>query len=116
MAAISSTATKPKMSRGRLKVEQYLLRFILSLGAILMVAPFYWTFITAFKSREEVLLFPPTWWPRQPTLEHWFLPSMNVGSFPDFYRNSLFVTISVTFLVLLTSALAGYIFAKHQFM
>jgi ABC-type glycerol-3-phosphate transport system permease component len=101
--------------RKRLDWERYLLWVILGFGSILMVGPFYWTFVTAFKSRAEILLFPPTWWPQQPTLEHWYFPNMTVGSFPNFFRNSLFVATTVTLLILLTSALAGYIFAKHQF-
>jgi multiple sugar transport system permease protein len=115
MATIARVASKPEVRRGRLKWEQYLLRFVLVLGSILMVGPFYWTLVTSFKSREEVLLFPPTWWPAQPTLQNWYFEDMSIGTFPGFFRNSLIVTISVTFLVLLTSALAGYIFAKHQF-
>jgi multiple sugar transport system permease protein len=115
MATISKIEAKSKFGWNRLKWEQYLLWLGLGLGSILMVAPFYWTFITSFKSREEVLVFPPTWWPQQPTLNNWTFPHLSIGSFPEFFRNSLFVTITVTLLVLLTSALAGYIFAKQQF-
>jgi ABC-type glycerol-3-phosphate transport system permease component len=72
--------------------------------------------VTSFKSRSEVRAFPPTWWPREPTFEHWIkLSDLRVGSFPDFYRNSLIVACSVTVLVLLTSALVGYVLAKHRF-
>lgn len=93
-----------------------LLTLLLSLGAVLMVAPFYWTLVTAFKSRAEVLRFPPTWWPQQPTLEHWrSLTNLSVGSFPLFFRNSIFLAVTITLLVLLTSAMAGYIFAKLPF-
>lgn len=115
MATISEIKPLSKLRQRRLNWERYLLCLALGLGSIAMVAPFYWTFVTSFKSREEILVFPPTWWPEQPTLQHWFLPNMRIGSFPEFYRNSLFITISITGLTLLTSALAGYIFAKHQF-
>jgi multiple sugar transport system permease protein len=88
----------------------------MGLGAILMVAPFYWTLITSFKSREEVRLFPPTWWPQIWTFEHWVkLADLRIGSFPDFFRNSLIVAVSVTLFVLVTSALVGYVLAKHHF-
>jgi ABC-type glycerol-3-phosphate transport system permease component len=88
----------------------------LGIGAIFMVAPFYWTIITSFKPREEVALFPPTWWPANPTLEHWIgLTELRFGSFFIFFRNSVFVSFTVTALILLTSALCGYVFAKHHF-
>jgi multiple sugar transport system permease protein len=116
MATIAQLETKPKVRRKQLNWEQYLLRIILGLGSILMIGPFYWTLVTSFKSREEILLFPPSWWPQEPTIQNWLFEDMNVGNFPDFFRNSLFITITITALVLLTSALAGYIFAKHEFI
>jgi ABC-type glycerol-3-phosphate transport system permease component len=103
-------------SRRRPNWGRYLLWIALGIGTIFMVAPFYWTVITSFKSREEVALFPPTWWPANPTLEHWIgLTNLRFGSFAVFFRNSAFVSFTVTALILLTSALCGYVFAKHRF-
>jgi multiple sugar transport system permease protein len=102
--------------RRRSNWPRYLLWIILGLGVILMIAPFYWTIITSFKSPEEVRLFPPTWWPAAPTLEHWIgLTNLTFGSFAVFFRNSAFISFTVTALILLTSALCGYVFAKHHF-
>ncbi|MHB0856663.1 MAG: carbohydrate ABC transporter permease [Anaerolineae bacterium] len=93
-----------------------LISLLLGVGALLMIAPFYWMVVTSFKPAEEVLVFPPTWWPQQPTWEPYLeLTELRGGGFPIFFRNSLFVTVVVTALVLLTSALAGYVFAKFQF-
>lgn len=107
------TAQRP---RRHIRWDQALLTAALSLGAALMVAPFYWTIVTSFKARAEVLRFPPTWWPAQPTLEHWRgLGDLSFGSFPLFFRNSTFVAGAATSLILLTSAMAGYMFAKLPF-
>ncbi len=112
----TSVKVETRFGRRRLNWERSLLWLVLGFGSILMVGPFYWTLVTSFKSREEVLVFPPTWWPKQPTLEHWLsLGELRIGSFPIFFRNSLFIATTITVLVLLTSALAGYVFAKHQF-
>lgn len=112
----TSVKVETRFGHRRLNWERSLLWLVLGFGSILMVGPFYWTLVTSFKSREEVLVFPPTWWPKQPTLEHWLsLGELRIGSFPIFFRNSLFVATIITVLVLLTSALAGYVFAKHQF-
>ena len=35
---------------------------ILSAGAVMMVLPFYWMIITAFKTPEQVTQMPPIWW------------------------------------------------------
>jgi len=116
MSTLSTVETKSSFRWLRMNLEKYLLWLGLGLGSVLMIGPFYWTLVTSFKSREEVLVFPPTWWPNQPTMEHWVgLTNLRVGNFLDFFRNSLLVATTITLLVLLTSALAGYVFAKHQF-
>lgn len=102
--------------RRRRPWDQYALWLVLGIGALLWMLPFYWTLITSFKSQSEVLAFPPTWWPREPTLDNWLrLGNLPFGSFPVFFRNSLFVTTVITGVTLLTSSLAGYVFAKINF-
>jgi ABC-type glycerol-3-phosphate transport system permease component len=118
MITVTLSQAKSRQTAGlwRLAWGDVALWGLLGSGALLMVAPFYWTIVTSFKSRSEVRLFPPTWWPKEPTLEHWQkLTDLRIGSFELFFRNSLFVAFSVTLLVLLTSALVGYVLAKHEF-
>lgn len=116
MTTLTRTGATPGQPRMRRDWGRYALQALLCLGAILMVGPFYWTIVTSFKSQDEVLRFPPTWWPENPTLEHWAdLTDLRVGSFPVFFRNSAFVSATVTVLILLTSSLAGYVFAKYRF-
>jgi len=113
---LSWSSVASSRSRVRRRVERWAIWFLLGLGALVMIAPFYWMIITSFKPRAEVMVFPPTWWPKAPTLEPWTtLGQLRGGGFPVFFRNSIFVTFCVTFLVLLTSAMAGYIFAKFEF-
>lgn len=100
---------------GRLR-GRWLLLLAMAVGSILMIGPFYWMLVTAFKPPGEVLVFPPTWWPSQPTLEPWRVLFTELrGGFLLFFRNSLFVSSAITFLVLLTSSLGGYVFAKFVF-
>jgi ABC-type glycerol-3-phosphate transport system permease component len=102
--------------RRRIPWRTLLLIFILGLGAIAMLVPFYWTLITSFKPRNEIATFPPTWWPQNPILTNWTgLANLNIGSFPVFFRNSLFVSTVITLVTLFTSSLTGYVFAKFQF-
>ena len=115
-AATTDQVSHAKPRRHRMWRTKAVLWITLGLGAIFMVAPFYWTIVTSFKSREEVMLFPPTFWPMNPTLEHWIgLTKLTFGSFSLFFRNSAFISFTVTALILLTSALSGYVFSKHHF-
>ena len=79
-----------------------------------MILPFYWSIITSFKLPAEVISYPPTWIPEEPTLRNYSkllekLPVMRL------YFNSLFLSITITVLVLFTSSLVGYVFAKFYF-
>ncbi len=117
MTTVTTAPPKLSVPRKKFNWQRLLLWIFLGLGAIFMVAPFYWTIITSFKSPAEVSQFPPTWWPADPTLEHWIgLTELRFGSFAMFFRNSVFVSFTVTALVLLTSTMCGYVFAKHKFV
>jgi ABC-type glycerol-3-phosphate transport system permease component len=120
MVSLSKTQTDGGLrSTGRaLKIswERILLWILLGIGSVVMIAPFYWSIVSSFKTQAELTAFPPTWWPLQPTLDNWiYLLHLNIGSFPIFYRNSFFVSSVVTVSLLFTSAIAGYIFAKLPF-
>jgi ABC-type glycerol-3-phosphate transport system permease component len=96
--------------------RRILLIVALIIGGILMIAPFYWMLITSFKTRAEIAAFPPTWFPQEITFTHWrSLTDLDIGSFVDFFRNSIFVTGTITALTLFTSSITGYVFAKFDF-
>ncbi len=100
------------------RTGQIMLWVVLGLGALLMIGPFYWTLITSVKSQPEIRQFPPTFFPETFSLEHWQALSaeeLDYGSFPIFFRNSLFVVGTITTVTLVTSSLCGYVFAKHRF-
>lgn len=106
-----------KWSFRRLGLERVILWIVLGIGAIPMIGPFYWMFISSFKTRAEAVAIPPTWFPQTFTGENWTnlsLPPI-VGSLPIVFRNSLFITLVVTIITLFTSSLAGYVFAKFEF-
>ena len=93
---------------------------ILSIICLSMIVPFYWMIVTALKTPQEILRFPPTLFPDNPTLENflrvfqvttWNGNSMILVSF----TNSIIVALSATFGALLTCSMAGYAFAKIKF-
>jgi len=97
-------------------VERYLLWLLLTVGAVAMVGPFYWMLVTSLKIRQEIQAYPPTWWPETVTWTSWqYLNDLPAGSFNAFFRNSIWVSVWITFFTLLTSAMAGYVFAKLSF-
>ena len=97
-------------------LDRLLLWLALTAGAVVMVGPFYWMLVTSFKIRQELLRYPPTWWPEEFTWRNWqALNDLPAGSFNLFFRSSFLVASAITLLTLLTSAMAGYVFAKLPF-
>ncbi len=81
---------------------------------LIFVFPFYWMFITSFKTYAETIAFPPTLWPQTFTLEAYanILNKMNLLSYA---KNSIIVTISIIVLQTIVMVPAAYAFAKYKF-
>jgi len=98
--------------------------------ALIMIIPFYWMVLGAFKSVEELKRVPPTLTIENPTLDNFHDPDADLpdhvdglfqrytrtdGGFMRFYANSVFVAVVNTVLSLMVASLAAYVFAKHRF-
>src|SRR5437870_1066459 len=86
----------------------------LTLGSVVMVAPFVWMLSTALKPPGEAFAYPPVWIPSRITLEN-FQRVWTAVPFGRYIFNSLFVALSVMLLDLMTASLAAYAFARMQF-
>jgi multiple sugar transport system permease protein len=87
---------------------------ILIFVAVIMVFPFYWMLITSLKTNSEVLLYPPTFFPREFTFKH-FSAILSDAVFPRYLLNSIIVVGISTLISVFTSTIGGYIFAKFRF-
>ena len=81
---------------------------------VIMVFPFYWMVITAFKTQKESMIFPPTLIPSQITFES-FSTVMEKIPFGLFFKNSLIIALSVVLLQFIVVVPAAYGFAKYNF-
>ena len=91
-----------------------LLYVILFVFGILMVMPFYWMIVTSFQIPENLIAFPPKWWPQPPTLEH-FEAAIDQAPFLLYYRNSLIVAVISVSCSVVFGLFAGYAFAVYKF-
>jgi multiple sugar transport system permease protein len=83
------------------------------LGILLMV-PFYWAIISSLKQMNEVRQIPIVWWPTVPQWQN-YLDVWSVRFFPNWVRNSIFLTVVATTGTVVSSSLAGYAFARFRF-
>ena len=86
--------------------ERVLPRIILVVMCALFILPFYWMVALAFKSNEELAIFPPTLWPHELIWSN-FKDATEVFPFWRFLRN----TATITFLTIIGSVISCPIIA-----
>jgi len=91
-----------------------LVYIMLSILSIAMIIPFYWMLVTSVKKPSEVITYPPVWFPSKIQWNN-FRRLFQQAEFGKFFRNSSIVTACAVPMVLFTSSLAGFIFAKYRF-
>jgi putative chitobiose transport system permease protein len=89
----------------------YLLLFAL---ALLCVFPFWWTLVTALSTQGNPFSFPPSFWPRAPSLAN-FAEVFEAIPFLAFFRNSVFIAACTVFWKLVLCSLAAYPLARMHF-
>lgn len=108
----SATMTSPAAAGTKgsgLQLGRVLLYLALSVGAILMIVPFLWMVLTAFKNDLEIAKF--SWLPGQ-LRWHNFVEAMQTAPFLRYFRNSLFIAVGETVFTLAVCTTAGYALAK----
>jgi multiple sugar transport system permease protein len=91
-----------------------LVHVALAVVGLIVAIPLYWTVISSLTTNTAIFATPVQWIP--PSL-HWenFSQALAAAPFGRYFFNSFFVGVAVTCTTLITSALAGYGFAKFRF-
>ena len=106
--------TQPRVERRRAPVVgTAALHLTLIAGALLMVFPFLWMLLTAFKDMRQSLQVPPIWLPNPWVWEN-FPESLTALPFGRAYFNSAYIVVVVV-ATLLTASMAAYAFARIDF-
>lgn len=91
---------------------------ILILAGAFSILPLIYCVITSFKPLDELLIFPPQFFVRRPTLSNYMvLPTLlNKLMVPmaRYVFNSLFVALAATFLHIIVASLAAFAFSKSK--
>lgn len=112
-SAASRRSSLPRIQRN---ARRALLYGLLTAGLAVTLLPFLWMILGSFKTSSEIIRIPPSFFPENPSFAN-YVTILSDPQIPllRFYGNSLFVAGSVVGLVLFTSSLAGFIFAKYEF-
>lgn len=86
----------------------------LTIGAVIMVFPFIWMLLTAFKTNAEVMQIPPTILPAEWKLDS-FMRVMDLLPFGKLYMNTFLMIAGRVICAVAFCSMAGYAFAKLNF-
>lgn len=95
-------------------VKKIIPNFILAVGAIIMIFPFFWMVISSLKTAAEVNTSPPTFWPTKLVFEN-YAYAFSKTPFPIYFRNSVIVTVITVALTLTTTILAAFAFSRLKY-
>lgn len=113
---MSQTSNSEKKRKYDLRVfYRVLLYVILAAGAVVMVFPFYWMVASAFKTAAEMNLFPPRMMPDSWLNFYNFGRAWELAPFGKYFLNSIIVCVSSVTIVMFTTVLAAFAFARLKF-
>ncbi|HEY1091607.1 MAG TPA: carbohydrate ABC transporter permease [Burkholderiaceae bacterium] len=94
--------------------SRWLAYALLGAGVILLIAPFYFTFVFATQERSQIFSVPPPLWFSEQFGNNLKLLTERLPFWRNVW-NSIYVALATTTLNLLLCSLAGYAFAVHEF-
>ncbi len=101
-----------------IQVREYLVSLathcILAFSAFIAFGAMFWMVLASFKSASEIISKPPTFLPQAPTVASYIL-ILSEQAFDRYFLNSIVVALPSVLLILFTSSIAGFVFAKFEF-
>lgn len=113
--AAASRRASARKSPGLRAAGKAIVTVVLAAFAVLMILPFLWMLSTSFKINAEVFRYPIEWIPRNWHWDNYRKVWTGPNAFSIYYLNSIKITGITVAGNLLTSAMAGFAFAKLRF-
>lgn len=112
---LAGAAERPRRRRLRRQLPMIVAAVVLTVGAVLMVAPFLWMFATSMRNARNAYDLPPTWFPTSFKTSNY--DTALTGPVPVLHSlvNSVIVAVSATVAQLVTCSMGGYAFARLRF-
>ena len=103
-----------KRSKNVYKRYHYLIIAFMGVFSVIMMYPMAWMLVTSFKSNADIHKNKAKFFPAEWTVEG-YRSAFEKAPIVDWLVNSIVITAVITFAVILTSTLIGYVFAKYEF-
>ena len=116
---LQQTAKAKNRKPNRSRVGNFFIYSMLALVACAMAFPLVFAICSALKPLDELFRFPPTLFPRQPTLDNFSDLLVTMGQswvpFSRYITNTVFLTVVGTVGNVIIGSLAAYVLAKYDF-
>ncbi len=86
---------------------------VLAIVVVVFFFPVYWMLSTSLKASDHVMLYPPLFYPPEPTVEAYGRSVVQFDSL-DIVRNTLIVSGAATVIAMIFGSVAGYAFARYR--
>ncbi len=98
----------------KIKISSILTYLFLTLGALIMVFPFFWMITGSFKTSTEVSVFPPQMLPKSLNFANYKF-AFETAPFLRYFANSLLVVVSSVTVCTFTTILGAFAFSRLRF-
>lgn len=98
----------------KIKWGNLVLYILLFIGAFIVIFPVLWMIINSFKSNIEIFRMPPSFFPLKATFEN-YITTWTEVNFSLFIRNTIIISLSISFINCYTSTYLGYLLSKFRF-
>lgn len=112
--ALAFPAEIPTARRRRFTAKNTLVHLALLASVALVLLPYYLMVSTSVKPIPEIFTDPFKWIPSRLAWEN-YVDAWNHAPFGRYFLNSVFISVTETLGVLVTSALAAYAFSRMRF-
>ena len=91
----------------------------LFLAMLVILMPGIWIVLSSLRPTVEIMAKPPVWIPQQVSLDAYInmFSGEGKGGIPvlDYFRNSLIISVTSTFIAIVIGMAGGYAFARYRF-
>lgn len=94
--------------------KKFTIYFLLTIGAIIMIFPFFWMITGGIKTYNEITANPIVWWPKNIQWVN-FKEASDMAPFLIYFKNTVIVSFANTVLTLFTTILAAFAFSRLEF-
>ncbi|WP_274362970.1 carbohydrate ABC transporter permease [Paenibacillus thermotolerans] len=115
-----TTASAPVKSkyyqnrRTREKIVKAVVTCVLVVGSLSFLAPFWWMVQTSLKTLQEIVTYPPTWFPKEIVWSN-YPEAWKQGRFGQYTINTLFLSTVAVIAQVVSNSFIAYGFAKIRF-